>query len=247
MDRFRFVLVEPKSPGNVGASARALANLGFRRLELVAPACQHRGQDATRMAVDAVDVLLGARVHATIDEALAGAATVIGTSRRVGKQRRPHFRLDEIAGDLPRLAGSGEVAFVFGREADGLEHAELDRCTHLVHFLADDAYPSYNLAQSVLLVAYETRKALEGALPPSDESLADHETREAMYVHLDAALRAVGFLQDPTSEGMMRRLRRILGRAELTPGDVKVVRGIARRMLWLSGRASERDRGSDEG
>lgn len=238
MERFRFVLVEPKAPGNVGASARALANLGFGRLDLVAPACQHRGQEATRMAVDAVDLLLAAKVHATIDEALAGASTVIGTSRRAGKQRRPHFRLDEIAGEIPRLAASGDVAFVFGREADGLEHAELDRCTHLVYFLSDDAYPSFNLAQSVLLVAYETRKAMAGAAPPAAESIADHETREAMYLHLDAALRAVGFLQDPTSEGMMRRMRRILGRAELSAGDVKVVRGIARRILWLAGRES---------
>lgn len=241
MERFRFVLVEPKTAGNVGASARALANLGFRRLELVAPACEHRSQEATRMAVDAVDVLLGAKVHATIDEALAGAATVIGTSRRVGKQRQPHFRLDEMAPELPRLAQAGDVAFVFGREADGLEHAELDRCTHLVYFLSDEAYPSFNLAQSVLLVAYEAKKAMAGAPPPALEALADHETREAMYLHLDAALRAVGFLQDPTSEGMMRRMRRILGRAELTPGDVKVVRGIARRMLWLAGRPSPPD------
>jgi TrmH family RNA methyltransferase len=238
MDRFRFVLVEPKTSGNVGASARALANLGFRRLELVAPACEHRNQEATRMAVDAVDVLLGARVHATLDEALAGASTVIGTSRRVGKQRQPHFRLDEMAPELPRFAQAGEIAFLFGREADGLEHAELDRCTHLVHFLSDEAYPSFNLAQSVLLVAYETRKAMAGPPPPAMESIADDETREAMYRHLDAALRAVGFLQDETSEGMMRRLRRILGRAELSPGDVKVVRGIARRMLWLAGRES---------
>src|SRR5262245_21325835 len=87
-DRFRFVLVEPQSSGNVGASARALRNLGFRRLELVAPACRHNDQEATRMAVDGVDVLLAAKVHATLDEALAGAGTVVGTSRRVGKQRR---------------------------------------------------------------------------------------------------------------------------------------------------------------
>jgi TrmH family RNA methyltransferase len=238
MDGFRFVLVEPQSPGNVGASARALRNLGFRRLDLVAPACQHRGQEATRMAVDGVDVLLGAGVHATLDAALEGAATVIGTSRRVGKQRRPHYRLDEIAPDLPRMAAAGEVAFLFGREASGLEDAELDRCTHLVHLLADEAYPSFNLAQAVLLAAYETRKALAGAPPAALETLADHESRESMYAHLEEALRAIGFLHDPTSEGMMRRLRRILGRAELTPGDVQVVRGIARQILWLAGRES---------
>jgi TrmH family RNA methyltransferase len=237
--RFRFVLVEPQYSRNVGSTARALKNLGFHRLALVAPACNPRDQDATVLAVDAVDVLLAAETFPTLDAALVGAATVVGTSRRVGKERQPHWRLDELVNELIRLSGSGDVAFVFGREADGLEAEELDRCTHLVHILADAEYPSFNLSQAVLLVAYELRRALEG--PPATEAIptiADHASREAMYEHLEEALRAVGFVQDPTGEGMMRRLRRILGRAELTPGDVRVVRGIARRILWLSRQTS---------
>ena len=236
----RFVLVEPRSAGNVGSAARALKNLGFRRLALVAPRCDPRGSEARFMAVDAADVLDSAEVHQDLDAALAGAGTVVGTSRRTGKQRRPHWRLDELAGDLAALVRAGDLAFVFGRERYGLEDAELDRCTHLVHFLASEEYPSFNLGQSVLLAAYETRRALAGApAPPALEPLADHETREAMFAHLEQALRAVGFLRDETAEGLMRRIRRILGRAALGPGDAKVIRGIARQVLWTAGEPDE--------
>jgi TrmH family RNA methyltransferase len=231
----RFVLVGPQSGGNVGAAARALRNLGFSRLDLVAPECDPLGEEARRMAVGGAGLLGRARVHASLDEALDGAGAVIGTSRRVGRQRRPHFRLDALAPDLARLAAAGGLAFVFGREDSGLTDAELDRCTHLVHFLASEELPSYNLAQSVLLAAYTLRLSLAGPAPDErPQPLADHASREAALGHLEAALLAIGFLREDTAEGMMRRIRRILGRADLTPGDAQIVRGIARQVLWLA-------------
>ncbi len=239
LDQVRFILVEPQHGGNVGAAARALKNLGFRRMVLVAPRCDPRGEDALRMAVDAADLVLGAEVHTELDEALSGAHTVIGTSGRTGRHRRPHFRLDELAPELPAMVETGGLAFVFGREAHGLRDDELDRCTHLVHFPAAEAYPSFNLAQSVLLAAYEVRRTtLRGpagtavAGPP-----ADHDSREAMYEHLARALLSIGFLEAQTSEVMMRRLRRMLGRASLRRDEVRIVRGIARQVLWAAGRA----------
>lgn len=247
-DGVRFVLVGPRSPGNIGAACRALKNLGYARLDLVAPECDPRAEEARRFAVDAGDLLEAASVHASLDDALAGAATVVGTTGLPGRQRRPLFRLDAFAPELARLAGAGTIALVFGRESRGLTDDELDRCTHLVHLPAADDYPSYNLAQAVLLVAYTLRVA--SGLPPgrpNDEPPAPHEEREAMYAHLAEALSAIGFLKDDQTEGMMRRLRRMLGRAAVSAGDVKLVRGIARQILWCAGRAGltggERDDG----
>ena len=236
----RFVLVEPRVGGNVGAAARALKNLGFERLVVVSPRCDPRGDDARRMAKDARDVLERLTEVADLDSALEGAQAVIGTSGLRGKQRRPHWRLDRLAPEMARMARSGEIAVVFGRETRGLSAAELDRCTHLVHFPAADAYPSFNLAQSVLLVAYELCLALPDAdcgEPLALDPPADHATREAMYAHLTAALEAIGFLHPDTVEPMMRRIRRMLGRAELTAGEARIVRGIARQTLWLSRQA----------
>lgn len=237
-EEVRFVLVEPRVPGNVGAAARAIKNFGFDDLTLVSPRCDPACDEARFMAVDAVDVLDLARTAANLDDALDGIGTVVGTTRRGGKQRRPHFRLDAIAPELARLAAAGPLAFLFGREAHGLTDGELDRCTHLVHFPASEAYPSLNLAQSVLLCAYETRRALLG--PPAEPALeppAGHREREAMYSHLGEALHAIGFLKEDSAEAMMRRVRRILGRAALTPGDVAVFRGVARQILWCAARA----------
>lgn len=237
----RFVFVEPRYGGNVGSAARVLKNFGFDRLDLVAPREGADHEAALRMAVDAADVLAAARTHATLDDALDGAATVVGTSRRMGKHRQPHDRLDDLAPRIAGLALRGEVALVFGREDHGLSDADLDRCTHLAYVPTDEAYPALNVAQTIAIVAYEVRGALDGADPqandPEDAALVDHLGREAMYAHLEEALLAIGFLKVGQLEGMMRRLRRILSRAELSAGDVDVVRGIARQILWLARQA----------
>ena len=237
----RFVFVEPRYGGNVGSAARVLKNFGFGRLDLVAPREGADHEEAVRMAVDAADVLAAAKTHATLDDALDGVATVVGTSRRMGKHRQPHHRLDELAPLLPGLAFRGEVALVFGREDHGLSDADLDRCTHLVYVPTAAAYPALNVAQTIAIVAYEAQGALDAETPSvpdsEDEPLVDHAGREAMYAHLEEALLAIGFLKLGQLEGMMRRLRRILSRAELTAGDVDVVRGISRQILWLAKQA----------
>jgi TrmH family RNA methyltransferase len=239
--RTRFVLVSPRYGGNVGSAARVLKNFGFGRLDVVAPREGPDHEEAVRMAVDAADVLAAARTHATLDEALDGASTVVGTSRRMGKHRSPHQTVDALAPLIAGLALRGEVAIVFGREDHGLSDADLDRCTHLAYVPTDTGYPALNVAQTIAIVAYELSLALDAAGPrapdPDEEALVDHAGREAMYAHLEEALLAIGFLKTGQLEGMMRRLRRILSRAELSAGDVDVVRGIARQILWLAKQA----------
>ena len=240
----RFILVEPQHGGNVGATARALKNLGFARLALVSPGCDPRGDAARRMAVDAADLLARATVHPSLDAALEGARTVVGTTGRTGRHRKPHVRLDELGPSIGSMVEAGGLAWIFGREAHGLRDDELDRCTHLVYFPAAQDYPSFNLAQSVLLAAYEVRRACLGASRGAGtvEAPAEHGEREAMYEHLEEALRAIGFLNEQAAAVMMRRLRRMLGKASLTEDEVRIVRGIARQTLWAAARAGLRGR-----
>jgi TrmH family RNA methyltransferase len=237
-DRIRFVLVQPQSGGNVGSAARALMNLGFSRLHLVRPACDPLGSEARMMAVDAAGLLERAEVHDELPAALAGAGAVLGTSRRTGKHRRPHWRLDQCSGRIVELARSTDVAVVFGREDHGLADADLDRCTHLAHLPAASAYPSFNLAQAVLLVAYQLR--MTGFEVPAEPALsgpAPDEQREELYLHLEQAWRTIGFLSEDTTEMIMRRFRRLLGRAAMTADEVKLLRGVARQTLWAARRA----------
>jgi len=231
---FRFVLVEPRYGGNVGSAARAIKNFGFGRLAIVDPREGADHEDAVRMAVGAADVLANAPTFPDLSAALDGASVVVGTSRRMGKHRQPHYALHELAPKLAGLAARGEVAIVFGREDSGLSDADLDLCTHLAYVPTSEDYPALNVAQTVAIAAYELGRAIGVESEVEELDLADHQAREAMYAHLDEALYAIGFLKDGQVEGMMRRLRRILGRAELTEGDVQVVRGIARQILWLA-------------
>jgi TrmH family RNA methyltransferase len=235
-NRPRFVLVEPQGAGNVGSAARALKNLGFSGLELVRPACDPAGDEARRMAVSASDVLEAAGIHDSLDTALAGCSTVVGTSARTGKQRKPHWRLDEWVAEIAGAGGTGEIAILFGREDHGLNDDDLDRCTHLVHLPADAAYTSFNLAQAVLLVAWEMRRA---GLPPLAEGAppATDERREEFYTHFEQALLRIGYVNDQTASSIMRRLRRIYGRAGVTEEELATLRGMARQILWAADKA----------
>jgi tRNA/rRNA methyltransferase len=231
----RFVLVEPQSAGNVGSAARALKNLGFSRLLLVRPACDPFAEEAMRMAVDAADLLRAAPVCDDLDDALSGAGRVVGTTRRTGRQRKPHRRIDRCAAEL-LAQPDAELAILFGREDHGLSDQDLDRCTHLVYLPAATAYPSFNLAQALLLVAWELRRTDLPAVQASDEfpPPATHEEREGLYRHLEQSLRTIGFLTPEMAPAMMRKLRRLFGRAGVGAEEVALLRGIARQTLWVA-------------
>lgn len=231
----RFVLVEPQFGGNVGSVARALDNLGFSRLVLVAPACDPLGPEARKMAVSGAPLLERAEIVPTLDAALEGTATVVGTTRRVGKHRKPHRAVADLADELVASTARAELAVVFGREDHGLSDTDLDRCTHLAYLPSADHNPSLNVAQAVALVAYELASRRAVAAPA--EPAAAHESREAMYAQLEDALVSIGFLHRDTVAPMMRRIRRALGRAGLTEGEVRIFRGMARQVSWAADRA----------
>jgi len=235
-ERIRFVLVEPQRAGNIGSVARALSNLGFSRLEIVRPAEDPTGDAARRMAVSAAPLLESARVHSTLDDALAGAQTVIGATARTGKQRNPHWRIDALVEQLASTGDPGEMAFLFGREDHGLNDDDLDRCTHLTFLPADEAYNSFNVAQAVLLVAWELRRSGLGPTQAQNPPATDEE-REAFYEHYEQALRAIGFVTDQTAPSIMRRLRRVYGRARVSADELATLRGMARQILWAADKA----------
>ena len=188
------------------------------------------------MAVSAAGLLDAASVHPTLDTALAGARTVVGATARTGKQRKPHYRIDALVEQLVAHGDPGELAIVFGREDHGLSDDDLDRCTHLAYLPADDSYTSFNVAQAMLLVAWELRRA-DWAPAPAQEPPAPDEDREAFYQHYEQALRAIGFVTDQTAPSVMRRVRRIYGRACVTEEELATLRGMARQILWAADKA----------
>jgi TrmH family RNA methyltransferase len=157
-DNVSFVLVEPKESGNIGASARAIKNMGFMNLCLVSPPSLLT-DEARWFACNALDVLETARSYPDVKSAIKDKAIVVGTSRRTGKRRGMILPLEQGARNIIERAKSGKVAILFGREDKGLLNEEVDECGLLLTIPTSKEHRSLNLAQAVLIVAYELLKA----------------------------------------------------------------------------------------
>ncbi len=157
-DNVSFVLVEPKESGNIGASARAIKNMGFMNLCMVNPPSQLT-DEARWFACNALDVLETARSYPDFKSAIADKSIVVGTSRRTGKRRGMILPLEQGARKIIEKAKAGKVAILFGREAKGLLNEEVDECGLLLTIPTSKEHRSLNLSQAVMIVAYELLKA----------------------------------------------------------------------------------------
>jgi TrmH family RNA methyltransferase len=230
MDTFplRIVLVEPSHPGNIGAVARAMKNMGLEQLVLVGPR-QFPHSEAIARASGADDVLARARVVGTLGEALAGCGFIVATTSRVRDQ---YFRVADVREGAQRILAEsrrGPAAVLFGSERAGLTNEQLEGAHLLIRIPASDTYPSLNLAMAVQIVAYELFRArgIEIDSAPAAGPLADPAEMEKLYEHLAQVLEEIDF-RDRTQGGthLMARLRRLLQRAVLDRNEVNILRGI---------------------
>jgi TrmH family RNA methyltransferase len=134
------------------------------------------------------------------------------------------------------------VSLVFGPESTGLRNDELDLCHLLVHIPTDPAQPSLNLAQAVLLLAYEIRLAAGGEEPPAPEPLASQAEVEAALQELREGLVGIGYLNPQNPDAILAELRRLLARARPSPREVDLLRGLGRQARWAA-RSIARRRG----
>ncbi len=220
------VLVEPQSSGNVGSVARAMKNTGFGKLALVAP-CDYRNNDAYSMACKADDVLLGAKVYPGLDECINDFKIIIGTTRRMGRLRYPVMTLHEAALKIIELASANKTAILFGREDKGLKNEEIAVCDMLVEIPASKGYQSLNLSHAVLLVCH----CLFMAENPAEAAIkaVDRTDMEKMYVHMESALRSLGYGEkggEYLLTTILRSFRRLFGRTALMQKEVNMLRGI---------------------
>lgn len=243
LERVRIVLVNPTHPGNIGAAARAMKNMGLSQLHLVCPR-GFPGGEATARAANATDILEQARVHRDVDDALAGCSMVFGTSAR---QRRIPWPLQaprECAETIhTEIARPGtEVAILFGRESRGLTNEELQRCHYHLNVPCDPVYPSLNLAMSVQIVCYELRMAAVGAgLPEGDDwdfEPAGMEEFEHFFRHLETALIDIGFHDPDNPRQLMVRLRRMFMRIRPDRMEVSILRGMLSAVQRAAGKNS---------
>ena len=225
------VLVRPREEGNVGAAARAMANMGLDRLILVEPAAEISGT-ARAFAVGAHAILDGAVRPSSLREALAPFRRVVGTTstrdRRLGI---PVLTPRELPAWLAQDPPDTPTALVFGPEVGGLTNEELALASAVVSIPCSPVQPTLNLAQSVLIVAYELFLARgEAAFTAAgEEPPATAAEIDGLLDHAAGVLARIGFARDDSFPGVLRDLRRLAARAAPSSRDVRVLRGICRR------------------
>jgi tRNA/rRNA methyltransferase len=244
-EQFAFVLVRTKAAGNIGAAARALANMGFGDLRLVAPDAS-ADRVASEMAVHGREILRRATTYPDLGAALHDRVLSIGTTCRPGFYRSAAQPLRSAISELAASNPHDRIAFVFGPEDHGLSNDDLRYCQRLITIPTAPQYTSINLAQSVMLVAYELLMAADSSsttstLAPDDGSHHDRLLAtapvgeiEMMLGRMEKALVSIGFLAEDSTERIMFALRGILGRAGLNRRELDILSGIARQIGWFA-------------
>jgi tRNA/rRNA methyltransferase len=222
----RVVLSHTTHPGNIGAAARAMKTMGLRNLYLVNPR-QFPDAQAEAMAAGAGDVLRGAVVCSTIDEALHG---VVFTVAMTARMRDISIEVKTPREAMPRVlqhAATQQVALLFGTEMSGLTNEETGKAQLLVNIPADPDFSSLNLAAAVQVVCYEMGVAAQSYLPDTPEVVpATYEQVEGFFSHMERTLLEIGFLTTQNPARLMQRLRRLYARARLEPEEINILRGI---------------------
>ena len=225
------VLVEPQLGENIGTAARAMANFGLTRLRLVRPRDAWPNVHARRAASGADAVLDGAALYDSLPAALSDCSFVLATTARAHDQAKPVIGPAEAAREMaPRLAAGETVAVMFGRERWGLMNDEVGLADRIVTFPVNPAFASLNLAQAVLIIAYEWFKAAGGALPfamPLRSPPAGKEQLFAFFATLERELERVEFFRPAEKRDTMTiNLRNIFTRMAPTQQDIQTLHGV---------------------
>jgi tRNA/rRNA methyltransferase len=226
------ILSRPQLGENIGAAVRAMKNFGLSDLRLVAPRDGWPNEKAVHMAAGAADLLDKVVVHDDAISALADLQIVFAATARERGVAKPVLTPTEAARQLRAAAANGvRTGLLFGNERAGLDNDEVSVATAIVTIPTAE-FASLNLAQSVMLLCYEWFKAADDTVPRRIDHgpIARKATRKEMFdlfEHLENELLTSGFLYPPSKETpMIRHMRALLNRANLTDQEVRTIRGM---------------------
>ena len=228
LNSIKVVLVGTTHPGNIGATARAMKNMGIVNMALVEPK-EFPSDIATYRSKAAKDVLENAEVFDTLKMAISDCELVIGTSARERKVPWPILNPKDASQEVSRGSLNNKVAVVFGREDRGLTNEELGLCNLHVHIPTDPEYSSLNLSQAVQIMVYEIRSAIlenEGNEGNWDVEFADNDQTERLISHMDELMQEVDFYEIDNPRKLLLRVRRFFKRSRLDVMEVNIFRGL---------------------
>ena len=215
-------------PGNIGATARAMKNMGILTLALVAPK-EFPSDVATYRSKAAKDVLETAHVFDDLESAVADCELVIGTSARGRTVPWPILSPKEAAEEVSNASQNNKVAIIFGREDRGLTNEELGLCNLHVHIPSDPEYSSLNLSQAVQILTYEIRLCLLEQQKNQDNwdvELANNEQTERLIAHMNELMQDVEFYDIDNPRKLLLRVRRFFKRSRIDVMEANIFRGL---------------------
>ncbi|MEH6825030.1 MAG: tRNA (cytosine(32)/uridine(32)-2'-O)-methyltransferase TrmJ [Motiliproteus sp.] len=243
----RIVLINTFHPGNIGAAARAMKNMGLSELYLVDPR-SYPDPEAESRASGATDLLESAKVVDTLTQAIADCPLVIGASARSRSFPWPMLDAEQCAGKAVTEACRGPVAIVFGRERMGLTNDELMQCHFHVAIPSNPEHPVLNVSAAIQVICYEiwknhlaatstsTSTTSKPALTEDDTQYPSHQEMAFFYQHLEQTLRDIGFMVSNHEGRSLTKLRRLFNRARPEALELNMLRGILKAVQRSAGK-----------
>lgn len=231
-----FVLIRPQMGENIGAAARAMWNFGLDRMRITSPRDGWPNQKAVAMASGAGRLLDEAMMCDTTAEAIGDCTYVYATTARPRELTKPVFTPAHAMKDAAQRVANGEkVAVLFGPERAGMENDDIAKANAIISVPVNPEFASLNLAQCVLLTAYEWRQATVETVPATvtTESVwASHQEMEKLAEHYEERMETAGFFfPKHKAPNMKINLRNLWSRMPLTRADVQMLHGVMRQMV----------------
>jgi len=228
LSNIRIVLINTFHPGNVGAIARAMKNMGLSNLYLVDPN-DYPSDEATSRAAGAVDLLENATIVSTLEEAISDCSLVVGTSARHRTFQLPLMNARECAQTAVLESTSQAIAIVFGREKTGLLNDEIAQCHRQVYIDANDEYPVLNISQAVQIVAYEIWMAEQENANNEKVDTTEYPRKGDMdlfHLHLEETLYDINFVIKNHPGKVLEKLQRFFNRSRPEKAELGILRGV---------------------
>jgi len=233
LDHITIILVQPQIPENIGSVARAMNNMGLKKLILVNPHNYDPSRVLKTATGSSIDVVEAMQVFEDLKETLGSYHYVVGTTARIGSLRPAMTHPRRLAGDLIRISQNNRVAILFGPEDRGLSNEQLRYC-HTLATIPTAHFSSLNLAQAVMIICYEIFLVTREKTPQPLTRLANKFELEGMYEHLKTVLMKIGFINPQNPEHWMLNIRRFLSRLPLRAREVRIIRGVCRQIDWYT-------------
>jgi TrmH family RNA methyltransferase len=215
------IVVEPKTPGNIGSIARACQNLGIHNIILINP-CDYLVDDAYRLAKNAKKLLFDMETRDTLEDCLKDHNILIGTTQRRREKQAPFYGPSDMIEKIRPYSQESKIGIVFGRENNGLTNTELDYCNFHSCIPAHEENSVFNLSQAVLIYAYECFNASNAEKDPYIRPPATKYEEQLLYQKFETTLSHLPIDTQKGSAHFINLFKRVLGRTLLEKRDIRL-------------------------